>query len=647
MRGGKGSAYGIDAQITRRDFVGGALLGSGAALLAMHAPGVMRQASAQTIPAPLTGLGPDWTGPGGVGDYARANGNTHEVINAAHGAIRNGGHDAALRNANDSDETYDLVVVGAGFAGLSAALTYIMERPQAKCLILDNHAIFGGEAKQNEFDVDGTHLWAPQGSHGQMYPVTKAREWGEYHHFWKDVGLPDEFEWQTLKGTDKNIKVPWDVYSPMHFAWEHADTGFFYEGHGFTVNPWQNGFRDAPIPEQLKREYLAMELNRESFRRTDWESWLDSMSYSDLLAYKKADPRIKRYLDPVCGAVGLGLGCDAVSALGAYNFLMPYTIGQFRELGLGDPSDRFHLLSFPGGNGGILRHLVKKLIPDAIPGNASRMSDVLFNAVNWGALDQSGRPVRMRLEATVMDVRQLGAREASEKVLVTYVKNGALHRVRARGVVMASGQWVNKRIMPDLAPDYRAAMDYFHHAPMLTVNVAVRNWKYMEKLGISAARWFEGFGWWMALKRQAIIDGEEPMPLDPNKPAVLTQYIPFPIPGMPVAEQAVAARMQLFGMSYRDIELAVRGQMTKMFSAHGFDPARDIAGIITNRWGHAYVVPQPGFFHGVNGKPAARDVLRQPHGRVAFGHSELTGMQLWVNAAREGERAGKQMLSLS
>jgi spermidine dehydrogenase len=326
---------------------------------------------------------------------------------------------------------------------------------------------------------------------------------------------------------------------------------------------------------------------------------------------------------------------------------MPYTIGQFLELGIGDPSDRSYLLSFPGGNGGILRHLVKAVIPAAIPGQRSRMSDVLFNSVDWKALDDRGQPVRMRLEATVIDVRHTGARDAAETVRIAYLKGGEVHRVRARAVVMASGQWVNKRVIGDLAPDYRAAMDFFHHAPMLTVNVAVRNWKYMEKLGIAAARWFEGFGWWLALKRQPLIDGKAPMPLDPDKPAVLTLYVPFPIPGQPIAEQAVAARMQLFAMSYRDIETAVRAQLAKMFSPHGFDPGRDIAGIITNRWGHAYVAPQPGFFFGVAGKPAARDVLREPFGRIAFGHSELTGMQLWVNAAKEGERAGKQMLARS
>ena len=209
---------------------------------------------------------------------------------------------------------------------------------------------------------------------------------------------------------------------------------------------------------------------------------------------------------------------------------------------------------------------------------------------------------------------------------------------------MACGQWVNKRIVRDLSSEYVSAMDFFQHAPMLTLNVAVRNWKYMDKLGIAAARWFEGFGWWLSLKRQVLIDGKEPMPLDPNKPTVFTLYIPFPIPGMPVEQQTVAARMKLFNMSYREIEREIREQFTKMFSPYGFDPKRDIAGIIANRWGHAYVVPQPGFFFGKNGKKAPKDVIRENYGRVAFAHSELSGMQVWPSGAREGERAGKQLL---
>ena len=60
---------GFDADISRRDFIGSSLIGAGAGLLSAKAPGLMRSANAQTLGVPLTGVGPDWTGPGGIGDY--------------------------------------------------------------------------------------------------------------------------------------------------------------------------------------------------------------------------------------------------------------------------------------------------------------------------------------------------------------------------------------------------------------------------------------------------------------------------------------------------------------------------------------------------------------------------------------------------
>ena len=200
---------------------------------------------------------------------------------------------------------------------------------------------------------------------------------------------------------------------------------------------------------------------------------------------------------------------------------------------------------------------------------------------------------------------------------------------------------------------HREAMDTFAHGPVVTVNVAVRNWKFMDKLGISAARWFEGFGWFTSINRGVIIDGKEPMPLDPSKPIVLTLYVPFAVPGLPYKAQATAARMQLFGMSYADIEVGIRRQFNAIFASAGFDAKRDIAGIISNRWGHAYSIQYPGFYFGKDGKdgkdgkPAASNVIRQRHDRIAFAHSELQGTQTWPGGAIERSRAARQALDAS
>jgi len=94
--------------------------------------------------------------------------------------------------------------------------------------------------------------------------------------------------------------------------------------------------------------------------------------------------------------------------------------------------------------------------------------------------------------------------------------------------------------------------------------------------------------------------------------------------------------------SYPAYERRISDQMRKLFAASGFDAQRDVAGLILNRWGHALSVPFPGFFGGASGN-APRDVIRRPHGRIAFAHSELGGWQHWGTAADEGRRGFDQL----
>ena len=638
--------------VTRRDFVGGSLVGAGTALLGMASPAAIRAARAQTVSSPLTGLGPGWTGPGGIGDYARSNGNTHEVVNAAHGGIRNQEFDKALRSATDTGERLDAIVVGCGMAGLSACWAYRKGRPDATVLMLDQHPIFGGEAKQNEFEVDGYHLTAPQGATGIVVPFNKARDAGMWTHFATDLGFPDEFVYQKPTGLSRDILVPEDAWSPMHVAWERSDTGFYYEGKGWVRNPWRDGFRHAPIPESARKALVDLELFRTPPRRADWEAWLDSMTYqqflTDVAGVEPGDlSEVLRYLTPVTCAMGCGLGADVISAYSAYNFLQPGVVGYYRYATGGvDPTDEVYLASFPGGHAGTARHFLKKIIPAALSGEY-RMADILNSPVQWDQLDKPDAPVRMRLSATVVAVMHAGSPESAKGVIVIYARGGKLYGAHAKVAILCGQQHANRHICRDISPEYREAMNHFHHAPMLTVNVAVRNWKFLEKLGIASARWFEGFGWWLSLRRNLEIPGQVTQPLDPAKPTVLTLYNPFPLPGVPFPQQCTLARMELFNMSYAQIEAAVRAQFTRLFGDYGFDAGRDIAGIITNRWGHAYVVDPPGFFFGTDGKPAPKEILRKRFCRLTFGHSELSGAQMWETAAEEGERAGQQALEVS
>ncbi len=75
---------------------------------------------------------------------------------------------------------------GGGISGLAAALIFQRQAgPGKTCLVLDNHPIFGGEAKRNEFLVDGHRLVAHQGS--AFYPVPYPRSF--IGCFYESIGL--------------------------------------------------------------------------------------------------------------------------------------------------------------------------------------------------------------------------------------------------------------------------------------------------------------------------------------------------------------------------------------------------------------------------------------------------------------------------
>ena len=281
--------------ITRKDFLNTALLGAGAALLGAPSPAAAIAHRLATIEGRAAAAIDPWSGPGGVGDYASSNGNTKSVMDAAH-RVRDGVY-AKPPVATDTGETYDLVVVGGGITGLTAAYFYAKGTDgQKRCLVLENHPIFGGEAKQNEFLVNGVRLIAPQGSNDFGVPRAGSGPGAWQSELWDDLRMPREFTWSSSPDDAPGLRMAQDNYQPMEGVGEFGiDIGYYFDQRsliGRTQSPtwlrniWQNDLADVAISDDLKRELVAWRTTNPDTRgRTpdEFARYLDTMSYRDYL----------------------------------------------------------------------------------------------------------------------------------------------------------------------------------------------------------------------------------------------------------------------------------------------------------------------------------------------------------------------------
>jgi spermidine dehydrogenase len=623
---------GLDARITRRDFVNGALVGAGAAVLGVSpsdeavASAGARGKSASVPPA----RDDTFTGYGGVGDYARANGNTWPVVQASH-RLRDGQYDrAALATAKAAGD-FDLVVVGGGIAGLSAAYYFVRAAGTGRrVLLLENHAMLGGEARQNEFVVEGERLLGPQGSNDFVVP--EHGNGSLLDSFFAELDLPREYAWQSWDSKLRALRFARDNYSNMDgFQESQVDIGYFFGPAGWRKNIWANALAETPFSAAARRDLLRWRANHGPVSEAEARH-LDTLTYRDYLEKVSAyDPAVTRMVEPIVGLLS-GVSTDAACA----------------RLGrqLVEAPDRAMAVSFPGGNSPFPRALLRALSTDSLPGKD--FSTLMYGPVNFAALDRDDQSVRIRLDATAVRVEHVNGDAGRDALAITYEKGGTLFKVGARAVAMASGGWINKHILVDMPPDLRAAYEQFTYAPALIVNVALRQWRFLYDMGITACRWFDegdGIGYCCNIRQNMITAGHSPV-LHPDRPAVLSFYMGLPIPGLPAGVQGATSRAKFLATPYMDFELRIRRQMLSLFANHGFRPERDIAAIVLNRWGHARLIEPPGFHYGVEGRPSPLERVREGYGRVAIGHSELNGAQHWGSALEYGKQAGEKAAAM-
>src|SRR5258708_37288487 len=156
---------GMVSDIARRDFLNGVGMGGGGTLRggtvranALRAAAVLDEFASEKAP--------DYYPPARMG----MRGNHDGTFTFAH-RLRDGEGADSFGEPQNTDESYDLVVVGGGISGLAAASFFPKSAAKnARILILDNHDDFGGHAKRNEFRAGGRRLLSYGGAARRREP---------------------------------------------------------------------------------------------------------------------------------------------------------------------------------------------------------------------------------------------------------------------------------------------------------------------------------------------------------------------------------------------------------------------------------------------------------------------------------------------
>ncbi len=617
--------------ITRRDFISGVAVGVGA--VAASGPSAFAGASPQPAaaspqvsnryyPPRLTGL---------RGQHAGS-------FESAHRA-RDGAYRAAAADDADTGERYDLVVVGGGISGLSAA--YFFRKAlgdQARVLVLDNHDDFGGHAKRNEFTHEGRLYIGYGGTQSISTPFP-------YSFLAKslvdDLGI-DVSRYRQF--VNRQLYEKHGLARGIFF--DKATFGKDVLLKGLGARPWAELFAEAPLAPEVRADLVRIHTEKRDYMPSldagQKAEALKRISYQDyLLQHAKITPAAMPFF--AATSFRNNMRVDTCPAYIAARGNSPGFAGMHIAF---EPTTRggeytFH---FPDGNASVARLLVNRLVPQAWDGPQTMESISLAN-VRYEQLDTDGASVRLRLNSTVVRVEHEGAAGRATSALVSYVAGGRTYTVRGGNVILACFNNIIPHIVPALPAAQKAALGYASKVPLMYTNVFVRNWQPWVKLGVQSISAPNGYHTSASLDMPVSIGGYR-CPVEPDEPIVLHMTRSPNKPGIPRKEQHRAGRAEMLATSFDKIEFAIRDQLARMLGPGGFDPAADILGITANRWPHGYAYTYD-TLGDPDVPPAERPhvIGRMPFGRIAIANADAGAAAFTNTAIDEAHRAVQDCLA--
>ncbi|MGB0620083.1 MAG: FAD-dependent oxidoreductase [Myxococcota bacterium] len=614
-------------KITRRDFINGVSVAAAGA--AVMDPSTVWAEMAKRVPST----------PGPADDYPPTRtglrGNHDGTYDVAHALAWNGQSPASYEAL---DEAYDLVVVGTGISGLSAAYFYQREAGKDKrILLLDNHDDFGGHAKRNEFHFEGQMLVSGGGS-GNIEDPGKYS--AEAKRLLAETGLDVEKirQGQIPRGFAAEMDAPLGMYND-------AAT---YGKDSVVTGPWMPAWQAMgnykelinalPLPEREREKLIGF---------VDGSRPLEKpLPDGDLLKTLKRTPyqtfavehvglskQTTRLFDPYLRVTHC-TGTDSISIMEGIKAGLPAlaVLGEKGMAALQSSGFAFEGVDFvwpPDGNATITRQLVRRLIPSVAPGQS--IEGLTTARFDYGRLDHPDHPVRLRLNSTVTRILN----ESDGSVSIAYVRDGKPVKVKSKHCIFAGFNGMTRHVCPQLPEDQKKNASYGVKSPLLLAHVLIRKARpFLEaggQVNMCPNSYFALVTTGMASKI-----GDYETPTGPDDPLLVYMMTSPPVANdgtQSAADLYRQARRVLYATPFDDFEKIIREQLSGLLANTDFDADRDIQAITLNRWSHGYAygymdLHDPEFPEG----EAPHELGRKPLGNISFAGSD-TEARAYADAA--------------
>ena len=553
-------------------------------------------------------------------------------------------HDLAIEGRSfdspaESDEQYDLVVVGAGISGLAAAHYYQRRYGgNAKILLLENHDDFGGHARRNEFHQGGQMRL---GIGGAQY-LAHWRFSEVVDELMRTLGVDIE---ELLSATEFGFGLNGREGPAIWFDKETYGVDRLVKGcdiGGIACKDIAASIDAFPIGAEARtrlKSFYDKRINLvEGLSREDTKRFLNSTPYTDFL---KNHGDLNEEAIELFQSSSHGFWGTDVRTLSITEALASDCPG-YHLLGYGYTSPPYHAREgfFPDGTASIARLLVKRLIPRvAANAHAGNIATAQFD---YSELDREDSEVRLRLNATAVNVRQ-----QKKEVVVTYAVNQKLRSVKARHSVLACNHSMIPYLCPDLPETQKEAMRYQVKVPSLVTNVLLESDIAIQRLGINGA-YCPGrlHAHMTALK--GINTGGYTSRMSDHGSVVLsfTGTITVQSKNGDIREGFRKSRKKILDLKFEHYEKEVRTVLGDMLGPAGFDRERDILAITVNRWPHGFAYEYRDLFDPEF--PPGKEphhIARLPWGKITIANADAGASAYLDSAVDQAYRAVEELPS--